>query len=114
MRDRDLPNFKRLLSVASLLCAISAQAQTDFPEFSRIQADTFGGNMALSNAWGDYDNDGDLDLIISFKTGDVRLYNNEFGQFTNVGPALGLPTKARNADLLPGVTMMQMATSTST
>jgi len=95
MRHKALPNFKRLLSATSLLFAISAQAQPVFPEFSRIQADTFGGNMALSNAWGDYDNDGDLDLIISFKTGDVRLYNNEFGQFTNVGPALGLPTQGK-------------------
>ncbi|MFT6403484.1 MAG: hypothetical protein ACJA2D_002809, partial [Pseudohongiellaceae bacterium] len=53
MRHKALPNFKRLLSTTSLLFAISAQAQPDFPEFSRIQADTFGGNMALSNAWGD-------------------------------------------------------------
>ena len=70
----------------------SAMAQEKEPNFTRIQPDTFGGNMALSNAWGDYDNDGDLDLVISFKTGDVRLYNNEFGGFTNLGPVLGLPT----------------------
>ena len=47
--------------------------------------------MSLSNAWGDYDMDGDLDLVVVFKTGDVRLYNNEFGGFINVGPDLGLP-----------------------
>ena len=70
----------------------SVTAQETTPDFTRIQPDTFGGNMALSNAWGDYDNDGDLDLVISFKTGDVRLYNNVLGQFTNVGPVLGLPT----------------------
>lgn len=76
----------------SSLFNIAVAQQNPAPDFSRIQADTFGGNMALSNAWGDYDNDGDLDLVVSFKTGDVRLYNNEFGGFTNVGPALGLPT----------------------
>ena len=40
-------------------------------DFSRVQPDTFGANMALSNAWGDYDNDGDLDLVVAFKGGDV-------------------------------------------
>lgn len=73
----------------------NAVAQESQPDFTRIQPDTFGGNMALSNAWGDYDNDGDLDLVISFKTGDVRLYNNELGGFTNVGPVLGLPTDGK-------------------
>ena len=74
------------------LAAVSARAQSLSPDFSRLQPDTFGGNMGLSNAWGDYDNDGDLDLAVAFKTGDVRLYNNELGGFTNVGPVLGLPT----------------------
>ena len=45
--------------------------------------------MSLSNAWGDYDMDGDLDCVV-FKTGDVR-HNNEFGGFINVGPDLSLP-----------------------
>lgn len=92
--------FKRntlinLISLQILVITGSAIAQEANPDFTRIQPDTFGGNMALSNAWSDYDNDGDLDLVISFKTGDVRLYNNELGGFTNVGPVLGLPTKGK-------------------
>jgi len=87
------PTCLKLLSSLALSLAVGAtSAQHLATDFSRIQPDTFGGNMALSNAWGDYDNDGDLDLVVSFKTGDVRLYNNELGGFTNVGPALGLPT----------------------
>ena len=74
------------------LAVTESTAQDLTANFTGIQAETFGGNMALSNAWGDYDNDGDLDLVVSFKTGDVRLYNNELGGFVNVGPALGLPT----------------------
>lgn len=81
-----------LTAAASLASAQPAQTRLAAPAFTRVQPDTFGGNMALSNAWGDYDNDGDLDLVVAFKTGDVRLYNNEFGGFTNVGPVLGLPT----------------------
>ena len=64
----------------SLSLASSAVGQTDVPEFSRIQPDTFGGNMALSNAWGDYDNDGDLDILLSGDTGSsvptTKLYRN--------------------------------------
>ncbi len=67
-------------------------AQTLLPNFTEIQANVFQDNMALSNAWADYDNDGDSDLAISFKTGDVRLYQNNDGQFSNVGVEVGLPT----------------------
>ncbi|MDG1995725.1 MAG: CRTAC1 family protein [Emcibacteraceae bacterium] len=93
-----MQNCLKYFSVANIMLlplfviGTSVMAQEIKPDFSRIQPDAFGGSMALSNAWGDYDNDGDLDLVISFKTGDVRLYNNELGGFTNVGPALGLPT----------------------
>ncbi|MBT8146226.1 MAG: CRTAC1 family protein [Gammaproteobacteria bacterium] len=88
-----IPTLMTLLFLlVSSLVAGGISAQHLSTEFTRIQPDTFGGNMALSNAWGDYDNDGDLDLVVAFKTGDVRLYNNELGGFTNVGPALGLPT----------------------
>tara|TARA_R110002096_G_scaffold436096_2_gene667476 strand:+ start:57890 stop:59386 length:1497 start_codon:yes stop_codon:yes gene_type:complete len=92
--------FKRktllnLIALPILIVGGHSIAQENVPDFTRIQPDTFGGNMALSNAWGDYDNDGDLDLVISFKTGDVRLYNNELGGFTNVGPVLGLPTDGK-------------------
>ena len=81
----------KLYLAALCLSAVKASAQTTSLSFSRIQPDTFGGSMSLSNAWGDYDMDGDLDLVVVFKTGDVRLYNNEFGGFINVGPDLGLP-----------------------
>ena len=90
---KNLTRLARSFYVAALcLSTVDTPAQTNSLNFSRIQPDTFGGNMSLSNAWGDYDNDGDLDLIVVFKNGDVRLYNNELGGFTNVGPALGLPT----------------------
>jgi len=94
--------MKLLIAASSLIpgavlvmLGVSALAQPLPPAFSRIQPDTFGDGMALSNAWGDYDNDGDIDLVVAFKTGDVRLYNNAMGGFTNVGPVLGLPTQGK-------------------
>jgi len=46
---------------------------------------------SLSNAWGDYDNDGDVDLAVSLSTGEVRLYRNDAGTLTSVGAELGMP-----------------------
>ena len=46
---------------------------------------------SLSNAWGDFDNDGDLDLAVSLGSGEVRLYRNDAGVFVSVGAELGLP-----------------------
>jgi len=44
-----------------------------------------------ASAWGDYDNDGDLDLVISGHTGSVRtanIYMNDSGVFTDIGAGL--------------------------
>jgi uncharacterized repeat protein (TIGR01451 family) len=45
-----------------------------------------------SAAWGDYDNDGDLDVLlagqIEYETGASRVYRNDGGSFTDVGAGL--------------------------
>ncbi len=47
--------------------------------------------MAKGSAWGDYDDDGLLDLFVSVYDGDCRLYHNEGnGTFRDVAPDLGL------------------------
>lgn len=60
------------------------------PAMTPVQADLFTLAGSLSNAWGDYDNDGDLDLAVSSTTG-LRLYRNGPEGFASVGEALGLP-----------------------
>ncbi|MFT3966720.1 MAG: CRTAC1 family protein [Sphingobium sp.] len=60
--------------------------------FTSVQAETFSVPGSLSNAWADFDNDGDLDLAVSLKGGEIRLYRNDKGVFTNIGATLGLPT----------------------
>ncbi|WP_129780837.1 CRTAC1 family protein [Peristeroidobacter soli] len=63
------------------------------PQFTVYQPEVFAAPGALANAWADFDNDGDLDLAVSFKSGEVRLYRNDRGSFSNVGATLGLPTQ---------------------
>ncbi len=77
-------------------------------EYSNIQSDSgsqdftgLGGFMdieaALTSvqysalAWGDYDNDGDLDLAIAGNSGDTyisKIYRNDGGTFTDIGAGL--------------------------
>lgn len=92
MAKNENGKFSVILTASVLLSAVvEVNAQTVAPRFEPVQPNVFSHNMALSNAWGDFDNDGDLDLAISFKTGDVRLYRNDNGQFSNIGPEMGLP-----------------------
>ena len=57
-----------------------------------IQTSLLAMPGSLSNSWGDFDNDGDLDLAVSLKSGEIRLYRNDEGVLVSVGAAMGLPT----------------------
>jgi len=59
--------------------------------FTPIQKNLFTARNSFANAWGDYDNDGDLDLAVTLGTGEVRLYRNDRGVFVSVGPETGMP-----------------------
>ena len=59
--------------------------------FTEVKNPLFSTPGSLSNAWADYDNDGDLDLLVSIKGGELRLYRNDSEQFVSVGAVLGLP-----------------------
>lgn len=68
-----------------------AAAHAGSPDFSPVQADTFAARHALSNAFADVDGDDDLDLVVSFTDGALRLYLNEVGGWIEVGTGSGLP-----------------------
>jgi len=70
------------------------------PAFTEISSELFSVAGSLSNAWGDIDGDGDSDLAVSIKGGEIRLYQNNGGEFLNVGEALGLPL---NGDEIRGL-----------
>lgn len=82
--------------VGSLLLTAIDTSYAIEPAFTAIQPDTFADAGGQSNAWGDFDNDGDLDLIITFFQAPVRLYENTPDGFRNVGASVGLPTDGGN------------------
>ena len=89
MRDE----LMRILSWAVLSTGIAGggAAGTTEPAFTPVQPADFSVPGSLSNSWADFDRDGDLDLAVSIKTGEIRLYRNDRGIFSNIGPTVGLP-----------------------
>lgn len=65
-------------------------------EFVPVQPELFADSGGQSNAWGDYDNDGDVDLVVTFSDAPLRLYRNGPDGFENVAPGSGLPTDGGN------------------
>jgi hypothetical protein len=83
------------LTLASSSCGRPA-ADTGEPSqaalpFTEVQHDLFAMPNSYANSWGDFDDDGDLDLAVSLATGEVRLYRNDLGTFVSVGPEMGMP-----------------------
>ncbi|MDO8586290.1 MAG: FG-GAP-like repeat-containing protein [Armatimonadota bacterium] len=80
-------------SASVLLVAIAfalAMGNSAFAGFTDIGAGLVGVQYS-SVAWGDYDNDGDLDVAIAGYTGTAytsRIYRNDAGAFNNIGASL--------------------------
>jgi hypothetical protein len=73
------------------VAAATAIVLAEVPAFVSVQPGLLGVPHSYSNAWGDYDNDGDLDLAVSLGSGEVRLYRNDRGTLVSVGAAVGMP-----------------------
>jgi acyl-homoserine lactone acylase PvdQ len=71
--------------------APSPSSQSAALPFAPVQPELLAVPNSYSNAWGDYDNDGDLDFAVSIGTGEVRLYRNDAGVLTSVGREMGMP-----------------------
>ena len=64
------------------------------PTFTRVQPDLFEAPGGQTDAWADYDGDGDLDRFVGFRGGPNRLYRNDRGTFVDVAAAAGLADDA--------------------
>jgi len=59
--------------------------------FERVQPELMGERGSMTHAWADFDNDGDLDLYVGFRSGQPnRLYRNDGGSFVEVAAELGV------------------------
>lgn len=91
--------FVSLIGGCLLAACTSAQevaveapaAPSPAPTFESVQPELLGVVGSLSNAWADFDNDGDMDLGVSLKSGELRLYRNDSGVLASVGAQMGLP-----------------------
>jgi penicillin G amidase len=101
----------------ALLVVTAFVLQEAAPMFEPMQPDVMGAGSAFTNAFADYDNDGDPDLFVGFDGKPNRLYRNDKGVFADVASTAGVadarPTRAAawgdfdadgDADLLVGFT----------
>ncbi len=79
-----------------VLLATSDVAAAGGVTFTPVQTELFSDPGGQSNAWGDFDNDGDLDLIITFNNAPIRLYRNGADGFEEVAAEYGLPADGGN------------------
>ncbi len=84
-----------VVPITAVLClAVSGlgaqQPPAGPPRMTPVQAELFTLPGSLSNAWADFDNDGDPDLAVYSTTG-LRLYRNDQTGFVSIGEAHGLP-----------------------
>jgi len=84
--------MRRAIAIAILALPLMAAASAPEPSMTSIQPELLALPGSLSTSWGDFDNDGDLDLAVSLKGGEIRLYRNDKGKLVSVGTAMGLPT----------------------
>jgi len=78
-----------VISMYSLLLSQEKNKEWN-PKFKLHQPDLFKEGKTLTNAFADYDNDGDLDLFIGFNGKPNRLYQNDKGKFNDVAAKVGL------------------------
>ncbi len=60
------------------------------PVFTPVQPELLASGGSFTNAWADFDRDGDLDLFVGFNGAANRLYRVQAGVLTDVATAMGV------------------------
>src|SRR5687767_15920268 len=86
-----------MFRTACLLVLVSSAVlgQTATPVFEPIQPELLGAGSTFTNAFADYDNDGDADLFVGFDGKPNRLYRNDKGTFRSEERRVGKECRAR-------------------
>jgi hypothetical protein len=111
-----------MMKIALALAVTALVIQDRLPQFEPMQPDVLGAGANLTNAFADFDNDGDPDMFVGFDGKPNRLYRNDKGTFSDVAAAVGVadarPTRAAawgdvdadgDPDLLLGFTPLKEA-----
>ncbi len=88
-----------VISTAIVVAAsVIAAGQGQGPVFEPMQPELLGAGSTFTNAFADYDVDGDPDMFVGFDGKPNRLYRNDKGTFADVAAAAGVadarPTRA--------------------
>jgi hypothetical protein len=75
-------------------CSLTAPPPAD-PDFEAAQPELLGAPGTLTNAWADFDSDGDPDLFVGFNGTANRLYRNDEGVLVDIAAAVGLAEARR-------------------
>ena len=67
-----------------ILILILLSGNTYSQKFTELNQKIFFRSNAYTTAWADFDNDNDFDLAVAFDNGNVSLYQNNDGNFTNI------------------------------
>jgi len=94
-----------LLAVLIIVFHNSYSQQTFTPVTSQVGISILSGNMGQCCAWADIDNDGDLDLALSYSYPAIfEIYRNDDGIYTNITNSSGLSTIAASSILWAEIT----------
>ena len=82
-------NARRMMRAGSALMVAVAVVVMP-PTFAPVQPELLSTGGAFTNAFADYDGDGDLDLFVGFNGAPNRLYRNDAGTLIDVAADAGL------------------------